>query len=62
MRQPVKNMKDIRMVNDVTVVPEKLVIRRDLDVVLPIIKKQFKAMKDSLDAFGSLELFRVSAN
>jgi hypothetical protein len=50
------------MVNEFVTITEKLFIRRDLDVALPIITKQFKKMRDSLDAFGAIELFRISAN
>ena len=62
IRQPVKELKDIRMENEVAVLPFKMVVRKDISEALAKLKPQFKYLKNSLDPFGYLNVFRLSVN
>ena len=62
LRQPFKRLDEAKMINDFAALPVDIVVRKELSESLPVLKKQFKKMRTSLDVFGVLEVFRVSVN
>lgn len=62
LRQPFEKLQDIKMVNDFAALPVEIKIKQDFGEALEIFKKQFKAMRTSLDVFGVLQVFNVSVN
>ena len=59
LRQPSKNLQDVKLVNDFITIPVTIPIKKELDEVLPKIKKQFSALKVSMDPFGFLYSFTL---
>jgi hypothetical protein len=62
MRQPVKDLKNFRLDNDMVGMPVEYPVIQDFDKALKVYQKIFKALKSSLDPFGVLYLFRVTVN
>ena len=57
-----KNLKDVRMKNEVAALPFSMVVCKDFDEALAVLKPQFQSLKNSLDPFGFLNVFRLSVN
>jgi hypothetical protein len=60
MRQPSKNLKDLKINNDVAPLCLYIRIFEKFDEALNHFKKNFKAMRTSLDPFGQLYAFRLA--
>ena len=50
------------MENEVAALPFKMVVRKEISGALEILKPQFQYLKNSLDPFGYLNVFRLSVN
>lgn len=62
MRQPVKLLKDLKMVNDFSSVPIRLELCKEFDDALRRVKAQFGALKHSLLPFGCVYASIVSVS
>ena len=60
LRQPVKELKDLKLNNDFAALPLKIGIYEKFGPALTAFRKQFKAMRTSLDPFGVLYVFKCS--
>ena len=62
MRQPMKKLTDVRMINDFACLPTNMEICKNFEDALIIFKKQFKYMRNSLDVFGVYGTLSLSTN
>ena len=56
---PVKNMKDVKMTNEVNAVCLNLPIRKDIKDIIPLFKKNIKTAMSHLEPFSQLALFNI---
>ena len=54
LRQPIEKLEEAKIVNELVVLPVDILIRKELEDALPIMKEQFKKLKTSLTPFGSV--------
>ena len=62
LRQPFKKIEDVKMCNDFVAMPVQIVIRKELEESLPLIKSLFDSMRGSLDVYGMLQVFNMSVS
>jgi NRPS condensation-like uncharacterized protein len=60
LRQPVKDLKDLKLNNDFAALPLKIGVYEKFEPALSAFKKQFKSMRTSLNPFGVLYVFKTS--
>ena len=56
-RQPVKNIKDIKMKNEVNGVALELPLKKDIEQIIPLFKQNMKTSIKNLEPFSHLRLF-----
>ena len=57
LRQPVKDLKNFKLNNDMVGIPFDLHIGEDFDKALVEVQKKTKVLKNSTDPFGTLFAF-----
>lgn len=62
MRQPEKELRKIKLVNDFAVLPIRIALRKTFQESIPIFKKQFRRLRNSLVANGVKSAFNLSVN
>lgn len=62
MRQPVKNLSDIKLNNDFAALPVQLELFESFEVALPFFNQKFTRLKNSLEPFGALYFFKICVN